>query len=242
MTTIVIKRALLVLATAAALLAQPKSTSLPRTPDGKSDLSGVWAGPMLPQGMDLKNVKLPIRAGMENQFFRKATGDMMKDDPTMLCLPNGMPREVLSPFPTQILQPQGFVVIVYEYEHFTRVIPTDHRKHNPDHDPNWMGDSVGWWEGDTFVVDTVGLKEWELDAAHDPQHWHSDKLHLQERYTRTAADVLKLDLTIDDPKFFTAPWTMSWNMALRNDWHIMEHICEENNKEIDMLRKMQENK
>jgi hypothetical protein len=90
------------------------------------------------------------------------------------------------------------------------------------------------------VVDTVGLlKEWELHAAHHPQHWHSDQLHLQERYTRTASDVLKLELTIDDPKFFTAPWTMSWIMALRNDRRVMEHICEENNKEIEMLRKME---
>jgi hypothetical protein len=63
---------------------------------------------------------------------------------------------------------------------------------------------------------------------------------LLERYTRTAPDVLKLELTIDDPKYFTEPWTMTWDMKLRNDWRIMEHICEENNKEIDLLRSMQE--
>lgn len=216
--------------------AQSAKAPLPRTLDGKPDLSGVWAGPMLATGMNLKGVELSFRPGMESVFYRKETGDVLKDDPTALCLPDGMPREALSPYPTQILQPPGYVVIIYEYEHFVRVIPTDGRSHDKDLDLTWMGDSVGRWDGDTLVVDTTGLKEWALDAAHKPQHWHSDALHLIERFRRTDAKTIDYELTIDDPKIFTKPWTMKWNMTLHPDWKIFEQVCEENNRDALHLK------
>lgn len=216
--------------------AQSAKAPLPRTLDGKPDLSGVWAGPMLATGMNLKGVELSFRPSMESVFYRKETGDVLKDDPTALCLPDGMPREALSPYPTQILQPPGYVVIIYEYEHFVRVIPTDGRSHDKDLDLTWMGDSVGRWDGDTLVVDTTGLKEWALDAAHKPQHWHSDALHLIERFRRTDAKTIDYELTIDDPKIFTKPWTMKWNMTLHPDWKIFEQVCEENNRDALHLK------
>jgi hypothetical protein len=211
-------------------------TALPRTLEGKPDLSGVWAGPMLPTGINLKGKELPFRPGGEAVFYRQETGDIAKDDPTAICLPDGMPREALSPYPTQILQPAGYVVIIYEYEHFVRVIPTDGRAHKKDLDPTWMGDPVAKWDGDTLVVDTVGLKEWALDAAHQPQHWHTDALHLVERFRRTDAKTIAYELTVDDPKIFTKPWTMNWNMTLHPDWELFEQVCEENNVDAQHLK------
>jgi hypothetical protein len=212
-------------------------SALPRTLDGKPDLSGIWAGPMLPTGMNLKGIDLPFRPGAQSLFYRQETGDPYRDDPTALCLPDGMPREALSPYPTQILQPPGYVVILYEYEHFFRVIPTDGRDHPKDPDLTWMGDSVGRWEGDTLVVDTVGLKAWALDAAHKPQHWHSDALHLIERYRRTGATSMAYELTIDDPKIFTKPWTMKWTFTLHPEWTtLFEQVCEENNRDAQHLK------
>jgi hypothetical protein len=211
-------------------------TALPRTLEGKPDLSGVWAGPMLPTGMNLKGKELPFQPGGEGIFYRQETGDIAKDDPTAICLPDGMPREALSPYPTQILQPAGYVVIIYEYEHFVRIIPTDGRPHKKDADLTWMGDPVGKWDGDTLVVDTVAFKEWALDAAHKPQHWHTDALHLIERFRRTGPKIIAYELTIDDPKIFTKPWTMNWNMTLHPDWELFEQVCEENNVDAQHLK------
>ena len=190
---------------------------------------------MLATGMDLKGVDLPFRPGMESTFYRQETGDLAKDDPTALCLPDGMPREALSPYPTQILQPAGYVVILYEYEHFVRVIPTNKKEHDPDTELTWMGDAIGRWEGDTLVVDTIGLKEWALDASHKPQHYHSDALHLVERFKRTDEKTIAYELTIDDPKIFLKPWTMKWNLTLKPDWKIFEQVCEENNRDMQHL-------
>jgi hypothetical protein len=213
-----------------------KQAPLPRTLDGKPDMSGVWAGPMLAQGMNLNGVQLSFKPGMEEVFYRKENGNIFEDDPTALCLPDGMPREALSPYPTQILQPPGYVVFLYEYEHFFRVVPTDGRPHPSDLELTWMGDPVGKWEGDTLVVDTVGLKPWQLDAAHNPQHWHTDALHLIERFRRTDAKSLAYELTIDDPKIFTKPWIMKWNMILHPEWKLEEQVCEENNRDLEHLR------
>ena len=222
--------------------------SLPRTPDGKPDLSGVWAGPGFAHketsndtdvatvaGFDTKD--LPFRPGGEALFNRKWNGDLLHDDPEALCLPDGFPREALSPYATQILQPPGFVVILYEYERFWRIIPTDGRPHPKDVELTWMGDSVGRWEGDTLVIDTVGIKEWALDdKIHKPtpdadgSYWHSDGLHVVERIQYTSPTTASYQVTVDDPKYFTQPWTKEYPINLHPTWTLLEFVCAENNR------------
>jgi len=231
---------LAVLSLAPSLAPMTSAQNLPRTPDGKPDFSGVWAGPGFahkegPNDTDVAQVAgfetkdLPFRPGGEAVFFRKWKGDLLHDDPEALCLPDGFPREALSPYATQILQPPGYVVILYEYERFWRIIPTDGRPHPKDVELTWMGDAVGRWEGDTLVVDTIGLKEWELDGR---DHMHSDALHVIERFRRTDARTIDYEMTIDDPKIFTKPWSQKFIMRLHPTWKLLEQVCEENNRDL----------
>jgi len=159
------------------------------------------------------------------------------DDTTLTCFPPGVPRIYLFNFPMEIFEVPGRVLIVFEFGHFIRQIYTDGRKHPEDQNPTWMGDSIGKWEGDTLVVDTVGFndKTW-LDQIGTP---HSDALHLVERIHRVAPDLLQIDFTFDDPKAFTRPWTGTKQFKLRPDWQISEYVCEENftNKEIQEISK-----
>src|SRR5437867_2436437 len=173
----------------------PARQAIPRAPDGKPDFTGVWAGPGFTHRVgpndtdtpavtpyDLKKMA-PFKPGGEALMNRPLTGDVLKDDPTAVCLPNGLPRQIVSPYAQQWIQTPGRMVVLYEYMHFFRVIPTDGTPHSKGVEPTWMGDSVGRWEGDTLVIDTIGLKEWVLDATHTEKgsRWHSDALHLIER-------------------------------------------------------------
>jgi hypothetical protein len=147
------------------------------------------------------------------------------EDPILSCFPPGVPRIMLIPFPLQIVQSPGMIVMLFEYDHFTRQIYMDRRDHPKDVDRTWMGDSIGRWEGDTLVVDTVGLndKTW-LDQVGHP---HSDRLHVVERIRRTDHDTLEDDITIDDPKAYTKPWTGQQFFKLRPNWHLIEYVCED---------------
>ena len=121
----------------------------------------------------------------------------------------------------------------YEEDTSFRQIFTDGRKQPDDPQPAWLGYSVGKWDGDTFVVDTIGVNEntW-LDNAGRP---HSDAMHLTERYHRTDFGHMDMQLTIDDPKAFTKPWTVSENARLMPDTDLLEYICSENNKDVEHL-------
>lgn len=219
-----------------------------RAADGKPDFNGVWAGPGFthvvgPGDTDTPRVttydaKLfpPLRPGGEAFMRKKMTGDVRVDDPTAVCLPNGLTRQILSPYAQQWIHTPTMMVILYEYMHFFRVIPigAPNRAHDPDVEPTWMGDSIGWWEGDTFVIDTVGLKEWMLDAASGPEgnhdRWHSDALHTVERLRFTDASTVTYTITLDDPKVFTKPFSQQFGMKRHPTWKILEFVCEENNR------------
>ncbi len=133
---------------------------------------------------------------------------------------------MLIPFPMQIIHLPGQVMMVFEYDHFVRFIDLERRQHPKDLNPSWMGDSIGHWEGDTLVVDTVGLndKTW-LDQVGHP---HSEALHVIERFRRPDHDTLMDDITIDDPKAYAKPWTGQQIFALKRGWHLLEYICEDN--------------
>lgn len=126
------------------------------------------------------------------------------NDPILKCYPTGIPRILFFPQPFEIVRTPDRVFMFFERDHAWRQIWTDGRSHPKDAAATWMGDSTGKWEGDTFVVDTIGLNEnsW-LDFYGDP---HSEDVHLIERYKRTDADSLSLQLIIEDPKAYTATW------------------------------------
>ena len=215
---------------AAELSAKPTGPA-PRTPDGKPDLSGLWQRPYVPDmtktAKDQQGTpELPFtEAGLKAwKSYDAANGDY-----TGSCLPFGLMRSMNSPDPIQIMQSPKYVALLYEQNSWFHVIPID-KPHREGSTPTWFGDSVGHWDGDAFVVDTVNFNErTRLDTIGHP---HSDALHVIERFTRTDANHIAYEVTIDDPKTFTKTWTNKRTFTLRPDWEIMEYSCEENNKDL----------
>ena len=143
------------------------------------------------------------------------------------CFPTGVPRIYVHPFPFEIVQTPGRVIELFEFNHFVRQIYTSGpHEHAKDLDPTWMGDSVGWWEGDTLVIDSVGFndKTW-LDRAGLP---HSDQLHVVEHISRPKRDTLIVHITVNDPKTYTKTWEGERIYQLEPDWKLTEMICEDN--------------
>jgi hypothetical protein len=151
------------------------------------------------------------------------------------CAPPGVPRIYMHPYPMEIIHVPGRVIMLFEFSHFIRQIFTDGRPHPADLSPTWMGDSIGKWEGNTLVVDTVGFndKTW-LDRAGLP---HSEDLHLTERIRRVDHDTLEIKITIDDPKAYTKTWGGQLIFQLKPGWNIMEFICEDNGNFFDLQKK-----
>jgi len=169
---------------------------IPRTADGKPNFNGIWAGPGFAhtgKETDRATVRrytetkmASVKPGAEKLLNRPYTGNVRLDDPTAVCLPNGLTRQIPSPYAQQWIQTPDQLVILYEYMHFFRVIPigAPNRAHGEIAEPTYMGDSIAWWEGDTLVIDTIGLNEWLLDAYHPEDggsRWHSDQIHVVER-------------------------------------------------------------
>ena len=204
---------------------------VPRTPDGKPDLSGLWQRPYVPDMSkttkdQIGTPELPFtEAGLKAwKSYDAANGDY-----TGSCLPFGLMRSMNSPDPIQIMQSPTYVALLYEQNTWFHVIPIG-KQHHQGATPTWFGDSVGHWEGDTFVVDTVNFNgRTRLDTIGHP---HSDALHVIERFTRTDGKHIAYEVTIDDPKTFTKTWTNQRIFTLRPDWEIMEYSCEENNKDL----------
>jgi hypothetical protein len=225
--------------------AAPDAQAIPRTADGKPNFTGVWAGPGFAHtGKDVDNATVrrytetnmaPLKPGGEKLLNRPYAGNIRIDDPTAVCLPNGLTRQIPSPYAQQWIQTPEQLVILYEYMHFFRVIPigAPNRAHDPIAEPTYMGDSIAWWEGDTLVIDTIGLNEWLLDAYHGEDggsRWHSDQIHVVERITFTDRMNATYDVTIDDPAIFQAPWVEHWQMQLKPTWKILEFICDDNDR------------
>ena len=144
-----------------------------------------------------------------------------------------MPRINAAPNPWKIVQAPGFVVIVYETFNFWRQIFLDGRELAEDFTPAWFGYSTGKWEGDTLVVDTRGFngKAW-LDQLGRPT---TDALHVIERFRRKDFGHLDVQITIDDPKAYTKPWTVTEELRLLTNFELMEYVCTENNRDLEHL-------
>lgn len=223
---------------AAAQQGRAKATGIPRMMNGKPNFAGVWAGPGFTHKVGPNDTDTPIVTsfdrnkmsavvpGSEAAFRQTPTGDLRHDDPTALCLPDGHPRQVLAPYAQQIIQTPDMVAILYEYMHFFRVIPIN-KPHPKEVDLTYMGDAVAKWEGDTLVIDTIGLREWTLAASNQ---WHSDALHTVERLHHIDPTTVSYEITVDDPKIFSKPWSQEFQMKLHPTWSIYEQVCEENNR------------
>src|SRR5438128_6559692 len=222
--TAIVTMALLPVSMSAQTKAPAKST-VPHTSNGKPDLTGVWQGGSTVRGnwddanggtgvggsgrnpaapVTLSSNDRPVgREGAPYQPWAakkvlEAFNRRGIDDPTALCLPAGLPRTVmLGLFPQQFIQTPKQVVILYEYMNVFRVIPLN-VKHPDDLIPAYMGNSVGHWDGDTIVVDVIGFndKTWLSGTG----TFHSDELHITERFTRVDKDRINYDVTMEDPK------------------------------------------
>lgn len=204
----------------------PDGTPVPMDTWGRANLAGVW-NKSIHQNMAQPVEPLPFtEEGLE--AFNAVANEI---DNTARCIFPGVPRVNNSPYPLQIMPLEDRVVILYEYMHNFRVIYTDGRGHRDAWAPSLMGDSIGRWEGNTLVIDTVNLtnRTW-LD---DHGNRHSKDLHVIERWSRISENELWYEATIDDPTFYTEPWTTGYVMNIAPDeWEIMEYPCTDNNRDM----------
>ena len=211
--------------------AKPAPGPVPRGADGKPDLSGIFsAGTGGPGQMPEKISFQPWAEEKSKQFIARK----LVDEPTARCLSAGIIRLTTVPFfPIQFVQIPNQLVVLYEWDHFFRVIPTDGREQAKDPDPlQSLGHSVGKWEGDTLVVDVVGLSDYTWIEGNGGVH--SDALHIVERYTMLDRDTIRYQAVLDDVKAWTKPWNVASTLRRRppND-KLMEYNCAENNKPDD---------
>jgi len=203
----------------------------PRKADGTPDLSGIWMVPGLKYliniAADVKEVPFQPWAAAE---YKKRMDSRGKDDPNNFCLPSIIPEKIAVTSPWKIVEAPGMTLILYESRTIFRQIFTDGRALPKDPNPTWQGYSVGKWDGDTFVVETNGFngKGW-LDTNGHPV---TDALHVIERYRRKDFGHMDVEITIDDPKAYTKPWTIHENPELQADTELIEYICEENNRDV----------
>jgi hypothetical protein len=231
----------------AAALAAAAKYRAPRTSDGKPSLSGIWqamntaewdiqahdakAGPIvvmgavggIPAGLGVvEDGPLPYRP--EALAKKKENeANWLALDPVVKCFLPGLPRATYMPFPFEIVQSPKYLSFTYEFAFASRVVNIGMKSKAPV--DSWMGWSSGSWDGDTLVVDVTGMVEdtW-FDRAGD---YHSDALHLTERYTPTSANTLLYEVTVDDPNVYTRPWKMSMPLYRRMEKNIqlLEFNC-----------------
>ena len=218
------------LAQTAQLKARPASLT-PKAADGKPDLSGIWT----PDRTFIYDISTSLAKGEELPLqpwaAKLAKERMSKDDPEANCLPAGVPR--MAPYPWKIVQTPTLIVFLFEGNiHTYRQVFLDGREHPKDPNPSWSGDSIGKWEGDTLVVDSVGFNDkfWFDFAAHP----HTEKLHVVERYRRPDSAHLDYDVTIEDPGAYTRPFTMHGHSAFETG-ELMEYVCNENNQDVSHI-------
>ena len=210
----------------------------PRNADGQPDLQGIWQAETsasynilphapslgIPAGIGVVvGGEIPYKpeaaARQRENFKNRATAD-----PNAHCFLPGVPRANYMPFPFQIFQTKKNVAILYEFVHAYRLVPLDGSKHPEDID-FWMGDSRGHWDGETLVVDVADNNDqtWFDDSG----NFHSDALHVTERYTRTGPNTIAYEATIEDPMTFTKPWKISLDLYRheQKNLELLEYDC-----------------
>jgi hypothetical protein len=221
------------------------SAPAPRAPDGHPDLSGIWAPeknrPCPPQGCD--DMEIPyefldigwsLPGGLPYQPWAAALMKSRKaqagiQDPTTHCLPGGVVKFYTTPLLHKIVQTPGLLLLLAEREAAYRQIFTDGRPLPADPQPSFNGYSTGKWEGDTLVVETNGFRDglW-LDRNGSPL---TEAARMIERFHRVNYGKLEIEITIDDPKAYTRPWTVKLNQLIVLDTELLDYICLENEKD-----------
>ena len=203
----------------------------PRLADGKPDFSGIWTGDGLANFRDLASEipgGAPMQPWAEALYKERLAGKHAWIEPDANCLPQGVPKINLAPAPWKFIPLQGTMVILYEAFGQWRQIQMDGRTLVKEPNPSWLGYSTGRWEGDTLVVTTTGFngKTW-LDTGGHPT---TEALVVTERFRRPTFGQLEIEVTIDDAKAYTKPWTAMQRMRLLPDTELLEFVCLENEK------------
>jgi len=251
-----VKTVLLLLAGTASLCAQwlnYPSKGIPRRPDGKPDLtapapkaadnkpdlSGIWQVPdpkyLANIAADLKPGDVPFQPWAAKVFDERRKLLHASEESNAHCLPPGVPRVNATPNPFKVVQMPGETVILYEAFMLYRQIFTDGRPFPPDMQPSWQGYSTGQWQGENFVVETRGFNgETWLDQAGHPT---TDAFHLTERFHRRDVGHMDIQITIDDSKAYTKPWTITEKFELLPDTDLIEFVCE-NERDVEHLERI----
>ena len=215
---------------------------VPKAADGKPDLTGLWqrargtnrptqrtGGAGLAMGPNLADFMrpgetIPPLLPPYDKLHQERQANFMADRPSSRCLPHSIPDQMLIGVPMKIVQNPGLTLILYEEFARFRQIFTDGRAYPPDMSPAWFGYSIGRWDGDVLVVDSKGFNDltWLDDAGHP----HSDALHTVERFRRQDFGHMEIQLTIDDPKAYTKPWTLTMQFQIMPDTELIEDVCE----------------
>ena len=214
---------------------KPPTGPAPRLNNGNPDFSGVWDHAYV-FDMSESNTKNPslqkgagplpyTPAALENirNFDPEKNGDY-----TGMCMPFGLMRSVNAPYPFQIIQNDKYVAFLFEQGTWFHVIPFK-REHSSDPNPTWFGESIAKWDGDDLIIDTIGFNGYtRLDTKGNP---HSDKLHMVQTFRRVDAGHIRYTVTIDDPVYYSKPWTNERTFSLSNT-ELIEYSCEENNRSL----------
>ncbi len=193
------------------------------------DLTGVWEAPTVGRGGRGPAAAPPVPQLTPAYAAKKRELDARNFDDTEAanCLPTGMPAIMGHPYPYEFLLTPGKVTIVSEAYMQVRHIYTDGRPLPADPDPTFNGTSIGRWEGDTLVVETIGFSPLTTIARNVP---HSDKMRITERFRLTGPDTMSIETTVIDADALAKPWTTTRTLARHRDWTIREYVCEENNR------------
>lgn len=225
----------------------------PRTPDGRPDFSGMWltgnpvpcggdqfleCGIELPMAREGFNMGVSVPGGLPYQpwaaeLVKMRTAEHSKDDPHARCLPDTFLRSYGLPHISKFIQVPGLLVVLNEVNAAYRQIFTDGRPLPEDPNPAWNGYSSGRWEGDALVVDSIGFRDdlW-LDMSGSPL---TDKARVRERIRRPDFGHLEIEVTVDDPKAYTKPWTVALKQAIVVDTELVDEICLENEKSAQRM-------
>jgi len=206
------------------------SAPAPKMPDGKPDLSGIWASAdnKYLQNLAADGIEVPFQPWAE-KLYKERSENLGKGRPSERCLTHGVTDFDALGINWKIIQTPGMIAVLYEaYNHYRQIF-LDGRPLPKPTQPAYLGYSVGRWEGETLVVDTTGFNDvgWLDDGGH-PQ---TEALHVTERFRRRDFGHMDLQLTIDDPKAYTKPWGPTLRLNFQPDDELMESICE-NEKDV----------
>ena len=206
-------------------LPDPPSGPAPRTMGGKPDFAGVWIGTAFENVRDTNGEpERPLVLPWAEPLVKERIGNSAKDHPSGFCLPSfAFPGGSLI---FKIVQSESALVTLFETMPTYRQVFLDGRAHPNNPNPSWMGHSVGRWDGDTLVIDSVGFN----DKSWIEIFPHREDLHVVERYTRADQGHLHIEVTVEDPKTFTRPWRTVATWTLAPGQEVLEYICAENNK------------